>query len=152
MIRIVEDDLRGAEIAALLEAHLAAMREHSPPDSVHALDLDALRVPDISFWTAWDDDELAGCGALKQLDPRHGEVKSMRTATAHLRKGVGALMLAHIIIVGRARGYRRLSLETGSSAPFIAAHRLYERFGFEPCEPYGDYNDDVFSRYFTLTL
>ena len=76
----------------------------------------------------------------------------MRTATAHLRKGVGAAMLRHIITVGRARGYRRLSLETGSSAPFIAAHRLYERFGFEPCEPYGDYNDDVFSRYFTLTL
>ena len=152
MIRIVEDDLRGPEIAALLEAHLDAMREHSPPDSVHALDLDALRALDISFWTAWDGDELAGCGALKQLDPRHGEVKSMRTATPHLRKGVGAQMLAHIITVGRARGYRRLSLETGSSAPFIAAHRLYERFGFELCEPYGDYTDDVFSRYFTLTL
>ena len=152
MIRIIEDDLRGPEIAALLQAHLDAMFEHSPPGSVHALDLDALRAPEISFWTAWDGEDLAGCGALKALDATHGEIKSMRTATSHLRKGVAGQILAHIIDVARTRGYRRLSLETGSNAPFTAAHRLYERFGFEQCGPFADYTDDAFSRYFTLAL
>ena len=152
MIRIIEDDLRGPEIAELLTAHLDAMRDHSPPESVHALDLDALRVPEISVWTAWIGDELAGCGAMKQLDPAHGEIKSMRTAAAHLRKGVAASILEHMINVARNRGYRRLSLETGSSGPFTAAHRLYESFGFTSCDPYGEYTDGIFSRYFTLNL
>ncbi len=152
MIQIIEDDLRGPEIAELLKAHLDAMHDHSPPESVHALDLDALRAPDISFWTAWVHNELAGCGAMKELDPGHGEVKSMRTAVEHLRKGVAASILEHMINVARERGYQRLSLETGSSAPFIAAHRLYERFGFTPCGPYGEYTDVTFSRYFTLNL
>lgn len=152
MVRIIKDDLRGPEIAGLLRAHLDDMREHSPPGSVHALNLDALRAPDISFWTAWAGDELAGCGALKALESSHGEIKSMRTAAAHLRKGVAAAILAHIINTANARGYRRLSLETGSSEPFLAAHRLYERFGFKPCDPFGDYSDLEFSRYFTLNL
>ena len=150
--RLVEDDLTGPEIAALLQAHLDSMREHSPPDSVHALDLEALRAPEISFWTAWDGDRLAGCGALKALGAGHGEIKSMRTAQSHLRCGVAAQILSHMIAVARARGYHRLSLETGSSEPFIAAHRLYERFGFEPCGPYADYTDDAFSQYYALNL
>ncbi len=152
MIRITEDDLRGPEIAELLKVHLDAMHDHSPPESVHALDLDALGAPDISFWTAWIDDELAGCGAMKELDPGHGEIKSMRTTAEHLRKGVAASILEHMIKVARERGYQRLSLETGSSAPFVAAHRLYERFGFTPCGPYGEYGDVLFSKYFTLSL
>ena len=144
--------MRGPEIAELLKAHLEAMHNHSPPESVHALDLEALRAPDISFWTAWVGDELAGCGAIKILDPAHGEVKSMRTAVGHLRRGVAASILEHIIKTARERGYQRLSLETGSSAPFFAAHRLYECFGFKPCGPYGDYSDVLFSKYFTLSL
>jgi putative acetyltransferase len=152
MIRIIEDDLRGPEIAELLKVHLDAMHDQSPPESVHALDLDALRAPDISFWTAWIGDELGGCGAMKELDPGHGEIKSMRTSVKYLRKGVAASILEHIINTARERGYRRLSLETGSSAPFMPAHRLYQRFGFFPCDPYADYTDTTFSQYFTLNL
>lgn len=152
MIRIVVDDLCGPEIAALLEAHLDAMRAHSPPGHVHALDLDALRSPDITFWTAWEGDELAGCGALKALGAGHGEIKSMRTAQRHLRKGIAAHILSHIIAIARARGYTRLSLETGTGEPFAPAHRLYQRFGFIRCGPYGEYDDETFSQYFTLAL
>lgn len=150
--RLVEDYLHGPEIAALLREHLVSMHEHSPPESVHALDLTALRTPEITFWTAWDGADLAGCGALKALDPVNGEIKSMRTAKPHLRRGVAAQILSHIIEVARGRGYVRLSLETGSNAPFFPAHRLYERFGFQPCPPFADYADDAFSRYFTLFL
>ena len=152
MIRIIDDDLRGPAIAELLKVHLDAMHDHSPPENVHALDLDALRAPKISFWTAWVGDELAGCGAMKELDPAHGEIKSMRTSKEYLRKGVAACILDHMINIARERGYQRLSLETGSSAPFVAAHRLYERFGFNPCGPYGEYTDTIFSKYFTLNL
>ena len=152
MIRIVEDDLHGSEVAALLQAHLDAMHENSPPQSVHALDLEALRSPEITFWTAWEGTNLAGCGALRALDPTHGEIKSMRTATPYLRQGVAAQLLAHIIGVARAREYRRLSLETGSNAPFMPAHALYKRFGFEQCSPFATYGEDAFSRYFTRAL
>lgn len=150
--RLVADDLTGPEIAALLHEHLDSMHEHSPPGSVHALDLDALRTPEISFWTAWDGDLLAGCGALKALDANNGEIKSMRTAQAYLRSGVASQILSHLITVARNRSYRKLSLETGSNAAFHPAHRLYERFGFQPCGPYADYTDDVFSRYYALNL
>ncbi|MFO1239493.1 MAG: GNAT family N-acetyltransferase [Sphingomonadaceae bacterium] len=150
--RIVEDDLTGPDIAALLRAHLDAMHEHSPPGSVHALDLQALKAPEITFWSIWVEDRLAGCGALKELEPDHGEIKSMRTAQSHLRRGVASQVLSHMIAVARERGYRRLSLETGSSAPFVPAHRLYEAFGFEPCGPYGDYEDEEFSQYYRLWL
>ena len=107
------DDLNGPEIAQLLQEHLQSMALHSPPESVHALDLQALRQPEITFWSAWQDGALAGCGALKELDPLHGEIKSMRTATLHLRKGVAVQLLAHIIKEAERRLYRRLSLETG---------------------------------------
>ena len=126
------DDLRGPEIARLLQEHLQDMALHSPPESIHALDLDALRRPEISFWTAWQDGELLGCGALKQIDARHGEIKSMRTATAHRRKGVGVRLLQHIVQEAARRQYRRLSLETGSMAAFAPAHSLYASFGFTP--------------------
>lgn len=152
MIHIVKDDLTGPEIAALLSEHLAAMHANSPPGSVHALDLDALRGPDITFWSAWEGADLVGCGALKQIDETHGEIKSMRTATAHLRKGVAAHLLERIVKTARDRGYRRLSLETGSGEAFEAAHRLYERYGFVPTLPFAGYTDDPFSRFFTLIL
>jgi putative acetyltransferase len=151
-VRIVVDDLSGPEIAGLISEHLRNMRAQTPPESIHALDLEKLRRPDITFWTAWDGAELLGCGALKELDPRHGEIKSMRTAAAHLRKGIAAAMLTHILEEARRRGYRRVSLETGAMAAFSPAHRLYERFGFQPSEPFGDYVPDPNSAFMTLEL
>lgn len=151
-MRIIVDDLRGPEIAALLQAHLAGMRAHSPACSVHALDLGKLRRPDITFWTAWDGTALMGCGALKAHDARHGEIKSMRTDAAHLRKGVAAAILETILHTARSRQYERLTLETGTGVPFEPAHRLYERYGFSDCGPFADYVFDPFSRYMTLAL
>jgi putative acetyltransferase len=150
LIRV--DDLTGPEIRALLEEHLRNMHELSPPESVHALDLAALRRPEITFWTAWDGRTLLGCGALKELDRTHGEVKSMRTASACRRMGVGRAMLEHIVAEARARAYTRLSLETGSMAAFLPARRLYERFGFTYCGPFADYTDDPNSAFMTRTL
>jgi putative acetyltransferase len=118
------DDVRGAAMARLIREHLASMHRHSPPESVHALGLEALRLPGISVWSAWDGPELLGCGALKELDPAHGEVKSMRTATPHLRKGVASALLAHIMDEARRRRYARLSLETGSGPAFEPARAL----------------------------
>ena len=146
------DDLSGPEVRELLEDHLAEMAQLSPPESVHALDIDALCRPGIAFWSAWSDGRLLGCGALKHLDPGHGEVKSMRTPTAHRRKGVARAMLAHIVSEARARSYRRLSLETGSMAAFEPARRLYESFGFTYCSPFADYVDDPNSVFMTLAL
>jgi putative acetyltransferase len=150
LIRV--DDLTGPEIRALLEEHLRNMYDLSPPESVHALDLAALRRPEITFWTAWSDRALVGCGALKELDPAHGEVKSMRTASAHRREGVGRAMLEHIIAEACARNYVRLSLETGSMAVFLPARRLYESYGFTYCAPFADYTDDPNSAFMTRTL
>jgi putative acetyltransferase len=139
------DDLCGPEIAELLSEHLRDMRRHSPPCSVHALDLDRLRKPGITFWTAWDGDRLLGCGALKALDADAAEIKSMRTATAHLRKGVAKRMLRHIVDEAVRRNYRSLFLETGSSPAFDPARRMYESFGFDYCGPFADYAKDDFS-------
>jgi len=149
---IREDDLAGPEIRALLEEHLAHMRRTSPPCSVHALDLDRLRRPGITFWTAWRDGDLAGCGALKALDARHGEIKSMRTAAAHLRQGVASRMLVHIVDEARRRGYARLSLETGSMDAFVPARTLYARHGFTTCPPFADYVEDPNSVFMTRAL
>jgi putative acetyltransferase len=151
-MRIIEDDLSGVEVAALLGEHLAGMTEHSPPESIHALDLTALRGPDITFWTAWSGAVLLGCGALKELNPEHGEIKSMRTAKAHLGKGVASAILRHLLKEAVNRGYVRLSLETGSGPAFEPAHCLYRKFGFRYCEPFGSYKDDPFSRCMTLEL
>ena len=128
------------------------MAAHSPPESVHALDLEALRAPDVSFWTAWEDEELLGCGALKELDSEHAEIKSMRTARGHLRKGVAAELLQHIITESRKRHYRQLSLETGSPDAFKPAQEMYERAGFRLCDPFGDYQVDPYSVFMTLEL
>lgn len=146
------DDLRGPEIAKLLQEHLDHMKLLSPPESVHALDLGKLRQPDITFWCAWQDRELVGCGALKELAPTHGEIKSMRTATAHLRKGVAAKMLEHIIEEAHRRKYQRLSLETGTVQAFAPAHSLYTRLGFQPCGPFGSYVEDPHSVFMTRAL
>lgn len=146
------DDLRHPAVIALLQEHLDWMHRTSPPESVHALDLDALRQPDIAFWTLWDGETLAGCGALRALDATHGEVKSMRTAQTHLRRGVAATMLDHLVAEARRRGYARLSLETGSMAYFAPAHALYARAGFRPCAPFGDYVEDPNSVFMTRAL
>jgi putative acetyltransferase len=150
--RIVEDDLSGAAIRALLEVHFAGMLANSPADSCHFLDFDGLRSDGVTFWSIHRDGELAGCGALKMLDATHGEIKSMRTAEAFLRQGVAAQMLDHIIAVARTRGLQRLSLETGSSGAFEPALALYRRYGFEDCEPFADYRPDPFSRFLTRAL
>lgn len=147
------DDLTGPEIRQLLEEHLQHMRSLSPPESVHALDLDALRRPEITFWTIWSDDsKLMGSGALKSLGNGHGEIKSMRTADAHRNKGVGQAMLNHILREARARTYTRLSLETGSVPGFEPAQRLYTRTGFTPCGPFANYPEDPFSLFMTMAL
>lgn len=145
------DDLRGAEIAALLEEHIADMRRISPPESKHALDLNGLRQPEITFWTIWDDG-LAGCVALKELNSTHGEIKSMRTALTHRRKGVAAKMLNHIIEEAKQRKYHRLSLETGSMPFFAPARELYKRFGFTESQAFADYQEDPNSVFMTKEL
>ncbi|GHB14675.1 GNAT family N-acetyltransferase [Salinicola rhizosphaerae] len=151
-MRIIRDDLRGPEIAALLEAHLKDFEPHSPPESRHALDLEGLRHPDIHFYTAWEDGELLGCGAFKRLDATHAELKSMRTDSRHLRKGVARALLAHLIAEARAQGFNRLSLETGSVAHFAPARELYTAFGFHDCEPFANYVKDPNSVFMTLGL
>ena len=151
-VEIRLDNLQGEAIKALLQLHLDAMHQHSPPESVHALDVESLRHPSIMFWTAWAHDELMGCGALKRLNPDHGEIKSMRTADAHQRKGVARALLRHIESAARAEGIKRLSLETGSTAPFAAALRLYASEGFMTCGPFADYALDPFSVFMTKLL
>jgi putative acetyltransferase len=146
------DDLSGPEVAALLREHLSSVALHSPPESVHALDLEGLRGPDVDFWSAWLDSELVGCGALKELDASHGELKSMRTSASHLRKGVASAILEHMLNVARERSYRRLSLETGSMGAFAPARSLYSRFGFELCGPFAGYTEDPYSVFMTREL
>ncbi len=136
----------------MLNEHLDAMRSISPPESKHALDVDGLCVPEIVFWTARDEDLVLGCGALCELDSTHGEIKSMRTAQSHLRKGVASKLLKHIIEAARSRGYARLSLETGSMEEFVPARAMYARFGFEECGPFGAYRADPNSVFMMLEL
>ena len=151
-MRIELDDLSRPEIHALLQEHLDNMYELSPSESVHALDLTKLRRPDITFWTVWDESLLLGCGALKELTPTHGEVKSMRTPKSLRRRGAGRAVLVHIVAEARSRGYQRLSLETGSHEAFKPAQKLYESFGFTFCGPFGDYTADPNSVFMTLEL
>ncbi|HJR70909.1 MAG TPA: GNAT family N-acetyltransferase [Gammaproteobacteria bacterium] len=151
-MNIETDDLSRPAIHALLNEHLQSMSSLSPPESAHALDLERLRKPDVTFWSVWEGPELLGVGALQELDSTHGEVKSMRTARAHLRKGVGRAVLTHIIGVARARGYERLSLETGSMDAFQPARKLYESFGFVYCGPFGEYVEDPYSVFMTVRL
>ncbi len=146
------DDLNGLEIIELLREHLRCMAMVSPPESRHALDLDGLRKPGITFWSIWDGSNLAGCGAIKELDERHGEIKSMRTAYAYQRMGVASRMLRHLIEEADRRGYGRLSLETGAMEYFKPARKLYASFGFVHCGPFGSYKEDPNSIYMTKEL
>ncbi|MFK7853772.1 MAG: GNAT family N-acetyltransferase [Granulosicoccus sp.] len=146
------DDLQGSQIKALLQEHLEHMQATSPPESTHALDLPALRAPDVTFWCAWDNDSLLGCGALKELSSTSGEIKSMRTAANQLRRGVASSILQQIIDEAKQRAYKHLSLETGSMEEFASAHKLYLKFGFVECEPFADYIEDPNSIFLTLRL
>lgn len=150
--RIIEDDLSGAAIRALLEEHFAGMLANSPPDSCHFLDFEGLKQPDVTFWSIWAEGRLAGMGALKQHDATLGEVKSMRTHADFLRRGMADVMLRHIIAQARVRGLARLSLETGSGPAFAPAIALYHAHGFVDCPPFADYRPDPFSRFMTLDL
>jgi putative acetyltransferase len=151
-VEIGIDDLSGPEIRALLQEHLANMRQISPPESTHALPIEGLRKSDVTFWTVWEKGELMGCGALKELDAEHGEIKSMRTVARHLRKGVAKALLEYIIGEARRRGYRRLSLETGSMEAFEPARQLYADAGFTYCGPFADYIEDPNSVFLTKEL
>jgi putative acetyltransferase len=149
---IREDDLTGPEIVRFLRDHLDYMYAVTPPGSVHALDLERLRAPGMTLWSAWAGGELLGCGALKELDPRSGEVKSMRTAPEHRGKGVGSKILEHLIAVALARDYERLLLETGALPEFAPARALYRRYGFEYRGPFADYREDPNSVYMEKRL
>jgi putative acetyltransferase len=151
-MRIIEDDLTHPAVRALLEEHMASMLANSPKDSTHFLDFDALRGPGVTFWTAWVDDALAGCGALKRHDAALGEVKSMRTHRDFLRRGIAAAILSHLLTEARSEGLRHISLETGSGPAFQPAHALYYSHGFVDCSPFADYKPDPFSRFMTLAL
>ena len=146
------DNLLGPEVAALLDEHLQDMHANSPPESVHALDLSGLRTSGISFWTVWEGERLVACCALKELDRNHGELKSMRVARTDRGRGIGVRLVEHLLAEARRRGYSRLSLETGSMDFFIPARRLYSRFGFTECGPFGDYRLDPNSTFMTLAL
>lgn len=151
-MRIEVDDLSRPQVLELLNEHLSNMHELSPADQVFALDVSKLKAPEITFWTVWEDDVLLGCGALKELDPKHGEIKSMRTPKALRRRGAGRTVLAHIIEVATNRGYEVLSLETGYAQEFLPAHRLYESFGFKYCGPFGDYVENGNSTFMSIQL
>ena len=146
------DDPRADDVRALLERHLAFANEHSPPEDVHALDLDGLLQPEISFYSYRVDGQLLGIGALKTLDATHAELKSMHTAAEARGRGVGRTMVEHLLAVARERGITRISLETGTPEAFVPARSLYESFGFEECEPFGQYFVSEWSVCMTLPL
>ena len=151
-IELRVDDLSGAPIRELIARHLRGMHENSPPESVHAFDIDKLKDPTVVFWSAWIGDKIAGCGALKRLDGENGEIKSMRVADGFLGAGVGRAILTHIIAQARGMGLTGLWLETGSAEAFRPAIALYESAGFKPCGPFGAYRPDPFSVFMTRTL
>ena len=149
MLKIIAGGLDDPRVVRLLGIHLTTARSQTAPGSAHALDLAGLKTPDITFWSAWESDDLAGVGALKRLSASHGEVKSMHTAQAVRRRGVGAAMLRHIIAAARDRGMGKLRLETGSWPFFRPAVALYKRHGFVECPPFGDYTLDPNSIFLT---
>ncbi len=149
---IKTDDLSSPDVIRLLNEHLQHMKEITPPKSVHALDIESLKRPEITFWSIWDESQLIGCGALKELDPQHGEIKSMRTASSHLGKGIASHLLEFILAEARRRRYRRVSLETGSFDAFKPARNLYEKYGFTYCEPFSNYKKDPNTVFMTIEL
>jgi len=136
----------------LLQEHHDDMLKHSPQESVHALDISLLKSADVTFFSVWDNDKLAGCGALKELTTDHAELKSMRTSKCYLRKGVAAKLLTHILKIAESRHYSKVSLETGTANAFVPAQKLYKSFAFETCEPFSNYAKDPYSVYFTKSL
>ena len=152
MFTIKTDDLTHPAVQALVAYHISGMLQQSPPESSHALDVQKLRNPTVTFWSVWEGEQLAGIGALKLLDDKHGELKSMRTAPNYLRRGVASLILRHILQVAHDRCLHRLRLETGTQAGFTACHQLYLKHGFVDCEPFADYQLDPHSRFLSLTL
>lgn len=146
------DDPRRSDVVALLESHLALMRQTSPPEHVHALDVDGLAVPAVSFYSIRENDLLLGVGALKELEEAHGEIKSMHTRSDQRGRGLGRMMLDHLLSTARSRGYRRVSLETGTMDEFAPARDLYASAGFQVCEPFGDYWINEYSVCMTLNL
>ena len=151
-MKIIQGGLSNPQVAELLQQHLDDMALHSPPTSVHALDLDALRVPEITFLTLWQADRLMGCGAMKELDAGNAELKSMRTATEFLRRGVARTLLEKLISLASEREYQHLWLETGSAEAFKPARLMYEKYGFIECEPFADYVPDPYSVFMTKAL
>ena len=151
-MKITEDDLSGEEVVNFLKEHISEMKSVSPPESKHALDVDSLQEPSVTFWTVQEERALVGCGALKALDGGHGELKSMRTSKAHRGRGVASILLRHILNECRRRNYRRVSLETGSMPFFLPARSLYRTFGFTECAPFSDYKPDPNSVFLTLEL
>ncbi|MFI9052872.1 GNAT family N-acetyltransferase [Streptomyces sp. NPDC053427] len=151
-MKIVVDDLSGPEIARFLQDHVRQMQSVTPLESKHALDLDSLRKPEITFWSVSDGDTLVGCGAIKRLDAAHAELKSMRTRPSRKRSGVASLLLAHILTESTRRGFTRLSLETGAAEFFLPARTLYEKFGFRECGPFAGYRPDPNSTFMTRAL
>jgi len=151
-LNIIVDDLTDSQVISLLEEHLQDMRAQSPACSMHALDVEGLKGPKVTFYSAWMGKELYGCGALHELSNTHAELKSMRTEKHAQRKGVASTILLHLINESRKRGYERLSLETGSQESFIPARKFYEHHGFTLTKPFADYTDDPNSLYYTLEL
>lgn len=146
------DDLCGSEIVEFLEEHIREMKSVSPPESKHALDLEGLRKPEITFWTVWDEGCLIGCGAIKKLDADHAEIKSMRTCVSYRGKGVASMLLQHILKEAKLQGYQRISLETGSMPFFVPARNLYAKYGFKHCAPFSTYKEDPNSIFMTRDL
>jgi putative acetyltransferase len=151
-LAIKSNTLDHPDVIALLGQHMDLMQASSPPKSIHALELGNLRAPEISFWSAWYQDNLVGCGALREIDPAHGEIKSMHTQKSARGQGVGSTLLRHIVTVALTRNYDRLSLETGSQNIFSSARALYSQNGFSECDPFGDYTDDPNSIFMTRDL
>lgn len=151
-MKIKQDNLASIEIVELLKAHHNDMLQHSPVESVHALDVDALKAPDITFWSLWINDEIAGCGALKKLTDEHVELKSMRTASQYLRQGVAAQLLSFLLNEAITQGYKTISLETGTAEVFSPAQKLYHRFGFVSCQPFANYQEDPHSLFLSKQL
>jgi putative acetyltransferase len=151
-MEICIDSLEDGAVIKLLQEHLADMYATSPPESVHALDIAGLKAPEITFFSSWRDGKLLGCLAIKQLSSEHAELKSMRTTTIARNQGVASTLLQHVVDVAKGRGYKRLSLETGSMDYFKPARSLYEKYGFSYCEPFADYQPDPYSKFMKLML
>lgn len=151
-MKIITNNIKNPQVMALLQAHHDDMLNYSPIESVHALDVTGLEVPEVTFFSFWIENELAGVGAVKQLDARHGEIKSMRTSANFLRQGIARKLLQHIVELAQERNYHTLSLETGTAAAFKPAQKLYQAFGFQECEPFSDYEEDPYSMFMTKTM